>query len=265
MRNIFLVLCLCVIPFSTLQGQELVPNGDFSAALAPEWIVGNWETGFSSYGISNGVFHLTPTAIGTAAWMIFFYHFQDIKLKAGVNYTYKFTSHATVASTITTEVKPVGQPPLVVPWISIPGVVIGTADSTYSFPLVTTADSDSGQVNFQLGFGNVPLGATIYFDNVSIQADNTPVISKVRANSNASFAHVTRNGVSVNFIQPAKAEMKLYNLQGALIADYSSMLKSLSAGMHHIDFGTRPVSNGTYLLKVSNGIQTQSTTINFVK
>lgn len=265
MRNIFLVLCLCVIPFSTLQGQELVPNGDFSAPLGPEWIVGNWETGFSTYGITGGVFHLTPTAIGTAAWMIFFYHFQDIKLKAGVNYIYKFTSHATVASIITTEVKPVGQPPLVVPWISIPGVNIGTTDSTYSFPFSTTADSDSGQVNFQLGFGNVPLGATIYISHVSIQADNTPIISKVSANSNVPFARLTRNGVSVNFIQPAKAEMRLYNLQGALIADYSSMLKSWSAGTHHIDFGTRPVSNGTYLLKIGNGIQTQAMTINLVK
>ena len=265
MRHIFLVLCLCVIPFSTIQGQELVPNGDFSAALAPEWIVGNWETGFSTYGITNGVFHLTPTVIGTAAWMIFFYHFQDIKLQAGVNYTYKFTSHATAASTITTEVKTVGQAPAVVPWISIPGVTIGTTDSTYSFPFTTTANDDSGQVDFQLGFGNVPLGATIYIHNVSIQADNTPVISKVSANSSASFARMTRNGVSINFGQPGKSEMKLYNLQGALIADYSSMLNSMSAGTHHIDFGTRPVSSGTYLLKISNGIQAKSMTVNLVR
>lgn len=265
MRNIILVLCLCVIPFSTLQGQELVPNGDFSAALAPEWIVGNWETGYSTYGITNGVFHLTPTAIGTAAWMIFFYHFQDIKLKAGVNYIYKFTSHATAASTITTEVKPVGQPPAVVPWISIPGVAIGTTDSTYSWPFTTTADSDSGQVNFQLGFGNVPLGATISIDNVSIQEDVTAVVPKMNANSNAPFTRVTRNGVSVNFIHPAKAEMRLYNLQGALIADYSSMLKSLSAGTHHIDFDTRPVSNGSYVLKINNGMRTQSLAVTLVK
>jgi hypothetical protein len=265
MRNVFLVLCLCVIPFSTLQGQELVANGDFSAPLTPEWIVGNWETGFSTYGITNGVFHLTPTVIGTAAWMVFFYHFQDIKLKAGVNYIYKFTSHATAASTITTEVKPVGQPPAVVPWISIPGVIIGTTDSTYSFPFSTTADSDSGQVNFFLGFGNVPLGETIYIDNVSIQADQTPVVSKVNAAVSEAILQMTRSGVVVNLARPDKAQMKLYNLRGAQIADYSSDLRALTAGSHKINFGTRPVSNGTYLLKVNNGTRTMASTITIVK
>ena len=85
------------------------------------------------------------------------------------------------------------------------------------------------------------------------------------ANSNAHFARVTGNSVIVNFIRPDKAEMRLYNLQGALIADYSSMLKSLGAGTHQIDLSTRPVSNGTYLLKISNGMQTQSLTITLVK
>lgn len=265
MRNIFLVLCLCVIPFSTLQGQELVPNGDFSAPLAPEWIVGNWQTGFSSYGITNGVFHLTPTAIGTATWMIFFYHFQDIKFQAGVNYIYKFTSHATAASIITTEVKTVGQPPAVVPWISIPGVNIGTTDSTYSFPFTTTANDDSGQINYQLGFGAVPLGATIYISHVSIQAEQTPVVSKVNATPANAALQLTRNGVIVNLTRPDKAQMKLYDLRGVQIADYSFNLRTLTAGSHKINFGSRPGSNGTYLLKVNNGTRTMSTTITLVK
>jgi hypothetical protein len=265
MRNFLLVLCLCAVPFSTLQGQELVPNGDFSAPLAPEWIVGNWESGFSVYGITNGVFHLKPTAIGTAAWMIFFYHYQDIKVKAGVNYIYKFTSHATAASTITSEVKPVGQPPLVTPWFTASAVAIGLTDSTYSFPFVTTADSDSGQVNFQLGFGNVPLNETIYISKVSIMEESTPVVSKTSTAQACVFARLTRSGVNVTLASPAKAEMKLFNLQGVQIADYSATLKSMSAGSHHISYSARPVSNGTYILKINNGAKVMNSTVTIVK
>jgi hypothetical protein len=197
--------------------------------------------------------------------MIFFYYFQDIKLKAGVNYIYKFTSHATAASTITTEVKPVGQPPAVTPWISIPGLAIGTTDSTYSFPFMTTADSDSGQVNFQLGFGNVPLNETIYIDNVSIMEENTSIISKAGTSPAGVFSRLTRNGVVINLTRPDKAEMKLYDLRGVQVADYSAALKSMCVGFHQISFGARPVSNGTYLLKVNNGVQTTSATITLVK
>src|SRR5271157_1512037 len=109
MRRLLLALCVCIIPLSASQAQtNLVTNGDFSAALGPEWIVGNWGTGFSTYAITNGVFHLTVTAVGAAAWNVFFYHFEDIQLTAGVNYIYSFTSHATAASIISTQVKTVG-------------------------------------------------------------------------------------------------------------------------------------------------------------
>jgi Carbohydrate binding domain len=232
MRNFLLVLCLCAVPFSSIQGQELVKNGDFSAALGPEWIVGNWGTGFSSYGITAGVFHLTVTAIGAAAWNVFFYHFEDIKLAAGVNYIYKFTSHATAASLIATQVKTVGQPPAAPVWFSDSAVSIGATDSTYSFPFSPTADDDSGQINFSLGFGNVPLSATIYISNVSIQEDQTPVVSKVNTASAKTFSQMTRNGVTVNLVRPDKAAMKLYNLRGMQVADYSSALRSMSPGSH---------------------------------
>jgi hypothetical protein len=254
-----------MVPFSTVKGQELVANSDFSAPLAPEWLVGNWNGGASTQGITSGVFHLTPTVIGTAAWMVFFYHFQDIKLTAGVNYIYKFTSHATAASLISTQVKTVGTATTTPVWFSDSAVSIGTTDSTYSFAFSPTADDDSGQVNYALGFGNVPLGETIYISNVSIQADQTPVVSKVNATPANAVAQMTRNGVVVNLVQPDKAEMKLYDLRGVQIADYSSSLRTMCAGPHQIDFGTRPVSNGTYLLKVSNGIQAKCMTINLVR
>ena len=262
MRNIFLVLCLCVIPFSTLQGQELVPNGDFSAGMNAEWIIGDWGTGASVNAVANGAFSCNITSIGAASWNVFFYHFEDIQLTGGVTYIFEFNAHATAPSYVETGAKTVGQN--ITPYIDVFDS-IGTTDSTYSGTFTPTADDDSGQVFWDLGFGNVPLGATIYISKVSIQAASSAVVSKVSANANAPFARVTRNGVSINFIQPAKAEMRLYNLQGALIADYSSMLKSLSAGTHQIDLSTHSVSNGTYLLKISNGLQTQSMTINLVK
>jgi hypothetical protein len=265
MRKLFLVLCLCSVPFATIQGQELVANGDFSAALAPEWVVGNYATGFSTYGITNGVFHLKITAIGAAAWNVFFYHFQDIKLTAGVNYIYKFTSHATAASLISTQVKTVGTATTTPVWFSDSAVSIGATDSTYSFPFSPTADDDSGQVNFQLGFGNVPLNETIYISNVSIMPDQTAVVSKTNAASVKTVSQMTRNGVVVNLVRPDKAGMKIFNLRGTLVADYSSALKAMSPGSHQISFGARTIANGTYVLAVNNGERVQNTTVTFAK
>jgi hypothetical protein len=233
--------------------------------LAPEWIVGDWGTGNSVNSIVSGAFTCKITSIGAAAWNVFFYHFEDIKLTAGVNYIYKFTSHATAASSITTQIKTVGTATTIVPWLSENAVAIGLTDSTYSWPFSPTADDDSAQVNFQLGFGNVPLGETIYISHVSIQADQTPVVSKPNAASAKSFSQMTRNGVSVNLVRPDKAAMKLYDLRGVQVADYSSMLRSMSPGSHQINFGTRTVSNGTYVLAVNNGARVQCATVTLEK
>lgn len=266
MRKFFLVLCLCVIPFSASQAQtNLVMDGDFSAPLAPTtWIVGNWGTGFSTYGVTNGVFHLTVTAIGAAAWNVFFYHFEDITLQAGVNYIYSFTSHASAASVISTQVKTVGTATTTPVWFSDSMVSIGTTDSTYSFPFSPTADDDSGQINYSLGFGNVPLNATIYISNVSIMVDNTRVTNEVGART-AADVRCVKNGVIVNLTRPDRAELKLFSLRGMEVADYSSALRSMTAGSHQINFNTRTVSNGTYLVSVNNGERTFRSAISIVK
>jgi hypothetical protein len=266
MRGLLLALCVCILPFSASQAQtNLVSDGDFSAPLAPTtWIVGNWGTGFSTFGITGGVFHLTVTAIGAAAWNVFFYHFEDIKLAAGVNYIYSFTSHATAASVISTQVKTVGTATTTPVWFSDSMVSIGTTDSTYSFPFSPAADDDSGQVNYSLGFGNVPLGATIYISNVSIMEDNTKVTRQVGART-AADVRCVKNGVVVNLTRPDRAELRLFNLRGMQVADYSSALRSMTAGSHRIGFEAAPVTSGTYLVSVNNGDRSFRSAISIVK
>ncbi|HUI93877.1 MAG TPA: carbohydrate binding domain-containing protein [Chitinivibrionales bacterium] len=266
MRKLFLVLCVSLLTVSAIHAQtNLVANGDFSAPLGPEWIVGNWGTGYSSYGISNGVFHLTVTAIGAAAWNVFFYHFEDIKLTGGANYIYSFTSHATAACSVSTQVKTVGQPPNAAVWFSDSAVIIGATDSTYSFPFSPTADDDSGQVNFSLGFGNVPLNQTIYIKNVSITEVSSGIVSGKQAKKSFEFVRMNGNQVTVTLANPANAEMKLFSLRGVQIADYSAVLRSMNAGSHQINLGSLPVCNGIYLLKVNNGVQTVSKTVTLTK
>lgn len=263
MRGLILALCVCIIPFSASQAQtNLVTNGDFSAPLAPEWIVGNWGTGWSIYGVTNGVFSDKVTVIGTASWMVFFYHFQDIKLQGGVTYLFSFNSHATAPSYVETGTKTVGQN--ITPYVDVFDS-IGTTDSTYSVTFTPTADDDSGQIFWDLGFGNVPLNATIYISKVAIQEYPTPVISKAHVAEAGVVSRLTRNGVTVNLVRPDKAGMKLYDLRGVEVADYSSALKTMGPGSHRINFNTRTVSNGTYLVSVNNGAQTFRAAISIVK
>jgi hypothetical protein len=143
-------------------------------------------------------------------------------------------------------------------------VSIGTTDSTYSFPFSPAADDDSGQINYSLGFGNVPLGATIYISNVSIMEDLTKASAPTASRHESGFRCVG-NGVIVNLTRPDRAELKLFNLRGMQVADYSSMLRSMTAGSHRIGFEGMAVPAGTYLLSANNGEQTFRTTVSIVK
>jgi hypothetical protein len=250
MRKVFGVLTfVAVMILSAQAATNLVSNGDFSAG-SQDWVAGKWEGGFFTDTYTNNEFTATINAPGTAAWNCFFYHSENILLKAGKDYVYSFDAYATVEATVPIAVKHVGQKPAPV-WLETTAAVT-TTKQTFSFPFNTNgADDDSGQVTFQLGATVFTTGDVFHLSNVSIaEAGSSSVKSKTVAAALPKNLRVAGTRATVTLTRAGTSELKLYSLQGALVADYSSSLK---AGSNQIDLLSRNVAGGAYVLKLRDG------------
>jgi endoglucanase len=253
----FLMLTVCAVSFFSAQAAtNLVSNGDFSQGKT-DWVAGKWETGWYNDFYDNNEFKAVIVQPGGANWQCFFYHFENIILKAGVTYTYHFDAYASEDAQVPIAVKHVGQN--VTPWLQATAAVT-TTKQTFSYTFTTTADDDSGQVNWSLGMGVFVAGDTFHLSNVSI-VDAAAVLSRSAAVSPSSSLRVAGRKATVTLTHPASCEMKLYTLKGALVADYTSSLKGAGSGAHQIDLLSHPVSNGAYVLKLRDGAAVTSAAV----
>ena len=269
MRKVFFMVCAVLIPLFSLQAASpnLVSNGDFSGGDSkgqPGWKVGNYNTGWGSFSWPSGVCTCTMTRTGVATWEVALFSMVYFHLTAGQNYSLKFDAKCTATGSLAASVKHIGSNGIT--W-SQNQATLTTSMQTFSYDFMTAADDDSCQVSFNMGGGGlIPQGATVSLDNVSVAlSDPTAVAAKLARRTGVDIAQLTPLGVKVNLVRPAQAEMKLYNLHGTLVADYSALLKASPAGLNTISLNNRQVSNGLYLLKISTGARAVSLPLSVIR
>ena len=266
MRKVFFMICAVLSPLFSLYAAapNLLSNGDFATGDTTGWKRGNYNNAKSSWAVMNGVCTINVLAVGTSltsnpggdtSWNLQLIHLWDMQLSANTSYTFSFDASAVTSGRISATVKSYGSSAPV--YFTNNAVMLTTTKQTFSFPFSMTADDPQAQVTF--AYAGLKKNNSWSLSNVSVVSTGAvPVISKPFDRANLDVAQLTSQGVKINLVKPAQAEMKLYNLSGALIADYSSILKASFAGLNTISLNNRQVSNGLYLLKINTGARTVS-------
>jgi len=228
---------------------ELIANGDFNSGLE------NWGNFYfysaqqkATASVIDGIYILNITNSGTANWHIVD---QYLNLPFIQGTTYKITFDA---------------------WSENPGVAdvfisknysdygnyysttknISTVRQSFSWTIKMDKASD---FNCRFGFGFGKFIGKVYLDNVSIEKV-VPTVASILPENLAGFSiHPNPTSgvikISINSFYPTPVTVKLYNLQGQLIATLLKEEHLNTGNTAHVNLNELGLQKGIYFVKFS--------------
>lgn len=231
---------------------NLVINGDFSSGT-DEWTL-HAQNGMSTGSVVEGEYKIAVTGVSEirdGARLVQ----SGLFLEKGKEYKVTFDAYAASERSIEVDVKMAddqGESHL----SKVQKFDLTTTKKSFSFNFTMGQETDvNGQISINAGTepGN------IYIDNVSVKLDKTNVIGSVRtAIPTGVKVNVSNSILKLNFTTPGNGStyIRLYDLKGKVVK--SAEFQASSAAYYSRSFDLSDICEGYYVLKISNGNKTIS-------
>jgi hypothetical protein len=179
---------------------------------------------------------------------------DQIPLYAGNTYTLSFDVYATEATTIAVAVSHGFNPST--RYVSNPDVSASAVTTRYVFDFTMPTTDFNGQVEFKAGLCDS--GIVVTFDNVSLKENpDVPTLREVSDKKvMVNGPIISGRGLAIALVDPVRASLQIYSLQGRLIGDLSQRLRCLPRGRHCISWSPAGMAQGAYILRINDGSQT---------
>ncbi|WP_185231058.1 glycoside hydrolase family 9 protein [Teredinibacter franksiae] len=172
----WLVLLLCSLATTNIHAANIIENGTFDEGYFPWDAPGWWAGGAGDSAVDErGRFCTTVTALGTADWGAQLRQSQ-LAFVSGENYQVSLRAWSSVP--VTMQMSATDESAGFV-WIFGGDITIdsplGGDGQVITVSFNAGADSDSGHFRFLLGGGNVPVGETVCFDDIVVDAPSADI------------------------------------------------------------------------------------------
>ena len=248
--SLALVAAVLVVPMTASAAfadpAEQIVNGTFDSSTDPWWWTGNAPAsvvqGRLCAAIPAGTTNPWDAIIGQNA----------IVLQAGESYKLAFTASATTPVTVRANVQ-LAAPPYTQELSAAPAL---TAEpQAFSYTFTAAADTDAGQVAFQVG--GSPVAWTLCLDDISLQGGAPPPVyvpdtgPRVRVNQ---VGYLTNGPKAATVVTEAVTALpwQLRNAAGTVVASGTTSPAGVDAtsgqNVHKVDFGSYHVTGTGYTL-----------------
>jgi endoglucanase len=229
---------------------ELIVNGKFEQNINTEWT----KPAGATRTVKDGVCMLTITNPGDETWSVQFSQ-NGIPLVTGNQYVFQFDARSDGNRYIYADVAKNG---------GDYGSYIGNPKSVslrptmkhfrYTF-LMRKASDLNARLNFNCGTDSLP----VYIDNVSLKLyDSTeaPVLLPLHKNQTGNHLVLKQSGAQVSYslmiVDPSKARLELYDLNGKVTGSFTNQIRSCAAGNSSIVLDNH-IASGVYLIRFFDG------------
>ncbi|OBX26988.1 hypothetical protein A9996_00955 [Gelidibacter algens] len=246
---------LTVTPVLPPAGSNMIANPSFDTDTTG-WGFSNKNGGSSTLdmvtlpGYDTNVAKVTVTNLGNSTGIDNVQlSYNRVFVVKGKNYLLSFRGSADVSRNINLILLMSGSPySTIYNKSAIPLTTTPTNFGPYTF-----TSSFTGYVDFRFHLGGT-ISTPVYLDNISIMEDVTLGVNQIDSPKDVVFAYPNpaRDLININFSGKSKDNVVigLYDLQGRLQKEKN--YSTINAGSSSVEFVVDSLSNGMYLLKVSD-------------
>ncbi|MDG5816751.1 cellulase family glycosylhydrolase [Chitinispirillales bacterium ANBcel5] len=242
---------------------ELLINGDFSASGYP-WVL-NTHDGAADGEPVEGVYTIQITDPGEEPWNVQFIQ-SGLTIEEGAHYVLSFNASAESERTLSINVAMNDEP-----YTSFMngGHTISLTTSMTPFEFEFTMEEPTytdARVEFNAGEVS---DATVYISNASLKKVSSPTSVSLTPNFREDNLNITTqvcaSSVLISFdaIAVNNTKLSIYDLKGSLIS--TTIITPDRNGRFEYRMNRSDISNGHYLLRVSNGKHVHRSVLNLVR